>query len=68
VDECIVVLLSFYSFLPLRNLIFIHFPKREELLLRTVLAFPNASKMGLAERILLEIESESGIVAERGLE
>ena len=36
--------------------------------MRTVFAFPNASKMGLAERILLEIESESGIVEDRGLE
>lgn len=29
----------------------INFPKREELLLRRVLAFPKASRMGLAARI-----------------
>lgn len=36
-----------------RNHISINFPNREELLLRTVLAFPNDSRRMLAERIFL---------------
>lgn len=33
------------------NSILMNFPKRDELLLRTVWAFPNASRIGLARRI-----------------